>query len=223
MLGNRGNPTKCYNINKCTRAAAAANRNDDVTIPLPSSPARHATGCRPQDTPLHPLAKRQLTVDSRPSMYKSRSSIDEWLSQRDNPTQTTRKRRRDDSEAEADVGEKHSDLPSPPITLCPADPNTTNSPPMQDSAAPCTTPVRPGKRRKEADGRGGGGSSDQDEDDPTPRRREDMPGWRVARSVGSQSNTQTSESQSTDSQTSSVKRRRRTHGLGLVAVGAPRL
>lgn len=94
---------------------------------------------------------------------------------------------------------------------------------MQDSAAPCTTPVRPGKRRKEADGRGGGGSSDQDEDDPTPRRREDMPGWRVARSVGSQSSTQTSESQSTDSQTSSVKRRRRTHGLGRVAVGAPQL
>lgn len=45
VLGDRG-ATKCDNVNNAQRAAAA-NHNDDTTIPFPSSPARHATGCRP--------------------------------------------------------------------------------------------------------------------------------------------------------------------------------
>jgi hypothetical protein len=152
-------------------------------------------------------------------MFKTRSSIEAWLSQRD-PTKTRKRRRDDDSEAGDDHvrGGNHSDLPSPATTLCPAKPS--KSPPMHELTAPCATPVWSGKRRKDTAVGIEGGTDD--EDDPTPHRREDIWGQSVARSIGSQSSTHTT-SESTDSQTSSVKRRRRAQGLGLVAVGAPQL
>ncbi|KAK1827541.1 hypothetical protein QBC39DRAFT_334089 [Podospora conica] len=208
--------TKCQlNVGQHCATRCGLTRDDDNDEPLP----RH-------DEALHSSAKRQ-------PMYKTRSSIDEWLSQGDNPTPTpaptptptlSRKRRRDDSEPDAGEKQNHSDmdmdLPSPPIT-------EGQGQRQQQSAAPCTTPVRPGKRtRMEADGHGHGhgrGTADDgaDDDDPTPRRRQDVPDWdvAVAASVGSHSSTQTSESTSTstNSQTSSVKRRRR------LDVGAPLL
>lgn len=170
-------------------------------------------------------------------MYRSKSSIEDWLLQPSadfGRANTTRKRPRDESDErdERNNWDNHIDrdgrdskLPSPPTTLYIADLPSSLS--MQD--ARCTTPIRSGKRRKEDDerqdkGDGDGNlNSDADDEDPTPRRRrEDISSRGIAISSGPQASIQTSESTGS-SQTWSVKRRRKAQGLALVSVSAPQL
>jgi len=221
-----------YYVSACTEQSRCVQIQ-----PNPTSPQLATTlNCSPTPGIIIDIAKQKCR-----SMYNSRSSIEDWLWQ---PTAHAtshanrnrgRKRRRESEERqepvfEADRHDIDSDsdsdsdsdvkLPSPPPTLGAIFPG-----PPQMQHANRVTPVRSGKRRKEEHhvvGAGAGtgtgdGEPESDGDgegdgDPTPRRRNPQ-----------SSTSATRNSESTGSQTSSVKRRRKAWGLALVSVGAPQL